>query len=676
MDHKLRPLRFLAGIITLSIAAIFTASPPATAVNYTITQISSGTNNFSPRINNKGQVVWYQSPCYGLDKVLMYDNRTIIQIASASNSSLISEPRINNNSQITYITHEGDSNYSIWLYNDSQSTKISDTINGYAAYDRADINDMGEIVWTAIINNSWKICYFNKGIVNYITLGGQFPSINNKSHIVIGKNDKTVYFYHDGITNEINDDAYNHINPDINDYDQIVWQTGWGGPPSHIYLYDKGNVTKISNNNYSNGDPGINSRGQVVWRCWDGTTSKIYLYENSAANPVFTGYDPAINDLGQIVFWNNGNIYLATPKTVDIPKPTATPPIETFPQPNKLFVDSGTFIKSNSSSFSPDSQQFLSDHQNAIQRFVSKFITSPDGAKNSANFWKNAFNILGNSLSVAAISADAKADTTKGIISLLSYVDKNLWFNILGMDKDYQIRSYVDILTNAKIPTNGYSFVFFGGSVFSGLYTGMFSLIADDPPDPNFTEVFQCPIAITAPFSFSGVSPDVNKTFGLYLGSSYNIYYYLLGLTTSINRYSSALAAGDAISAGLQFQAFVKYLTLYDASAIQTAAYLKQYKQAMINQGLPDLIYNKQDILNLQNQIRLNGLPTEVVTAFKNLGITDYQISELTQAALNYVPPDSVPGSLYSNLSSGVKLYHSASSWRPVNPAISSLLLQ
>ena len=95
----------------------------------------------------------------------------------------------------------------------------------------------------------------------------------------------------------------------------------------------------------------------------------------------------------------------------------------------------------------------------------------------------------------------------------------------------------------------------------------------------------------------------------------------------------------------------------------------------MSNQGFSDVSYNKQDILNLQNQIQLNGLPSEVITSFKNLGLTETQISDLTQAALNYVPPDSISGSLYSNLSNGVNLLHAASSWRPPNPALYLLLM-
>ena len=191
----------------------------------------------------------------------------------------------------------------------------------------------------------------------------------------------------------------------------------------------------------------------------------------------------------------------------------------------------------------------------------------------------------------------------------------------------------------------------------------------------QFTEVYQSPVASTAPLNFSQVAPEVNRLLGLELGSLYNTYYYMTGMITSINRYGSALAAGDTVSAGLQFEAFVKYLTLYDASAIQTATYVQQLKQNMTSQGFPDVSYNQQTVIDLQNQINLNGLPPEINDCFKVIGFTDSQISDLTQAMINYVPPDSLSGGLYSNLSTGTDLLHAASSWRPPNPALYLLLM-
>ena len=113
----------------------------------------------------------------------------------------------------------------------------------------------------------------------------------------------------------------------------------------------------------------------------------------------------------------------------------------------------------------------------------------------------------------------------------------------------------------------------------------------------------------------------------------------------------------------------------YDKTAIQHADLKRQLKQALVNQGVADTSYNKQNFLDLQNQIKQNGLPAEVITAFKSAGLTDQQIADLKQAAIDFVLPDSVPGTLFSNYSSGVDLLHKASSWRAPNPGLFLLLM-
>ena len=170
---------------------------------------------------------------------------------------------------------------------------------------------------------------------------------------------------------------------------------------------------------------------------------------------------------------------------------------------------------------------------------------------------------------------------------------------------------------------------------------------------------------------------EANALLGQALGNFYNTYYFMSGMTISINRYGSALTAGEPIYAGLQFEAFVKYLTMYDSSVIQTADCIKQLRDALIKRGLPDANYFKQEVLDLQNQISLNGLPSEVIDYFKSLGFTESQISDIRQAILDYTPPDNILKSLHANLSDGANLLLSASSVRPpFPPAIYLLLLE
>jgi probable HAF family extracellular repeat protein len=432
----------------------------------------------------------------------------------------------------------------------------------------------------------------------------------------------------------------------------------------------------------------INDNGQVVgysltnlqelhafvWTKEEGIHDLNNLTVNLPVGTVLQGaYD--INNLGQIVGQtSNGRAFLLTPQAINVPTPTAYPSIDKFSQAPDLWSNSLSFIKNNISSFSPDSQQFFNDNWKAFEKYLRKY-----GTKDRIRFWNyfchDMFQNLGTVLSWGAIAADFGVSKEAGIHSLLKHISKEIGFNILDLDNDSLLRAYVGVLTNAHVPTNPYSFVLTSGSLFSNLYALQFEQIADDPPDPNFTEVFQCPIAITAPFNLPEVSSDMNNLLGQHVGATYSTYYYMLGLTTSINRYSNALAAGDAASTALQFEAFVAYLTLYDQSLFQQVELKKQFKQALINQGVPDVSYNKQVMLDIQNEINQNGLPPEVITAFKNAGLTDQQIADLKQTAIDYVFPESLPGSVYSSLSKVTDLLLQSSSWVPPNPGVFMLLM-
>jgi hypothetical protein len=362
--------------------------------------------------------------------------------------------------------------------------------------------------------------------------------------------------------------------------------------------------------------------------------------------------------------------------------------LNAFPPPQNLFTDSASFIRNNGPLFSAPTQQYLNDNLSALDRFllnapVNNFLLHTL----SSPGWKNAFGVgeivsgaIGSVLSLSSIQSTAEKSISLAKLELSLWAGKTWLYQIL--ETDYGTRAAIDLAQILGFTAiTGFNPITFGlsinGIIYGDIVAGGFADLANDPPDPNFEEAYQSPVASTAPFNFPGLSTEINRLLGLQHGSLYNTCYYMTGITTSVNRYSSALAASDAVSAGLQFEAFVKYLTLYDASAIKTADYVKQVKQTLISQGLPDTSYNQQQVFDLQNQISLDGLGAEVIDYFKRLGLTDSQISDLTLAAINYVPPGTLSGSLYANLSNGADLLRAASSAprAPFLPAILSLLL-
>lgn len=411
-----------------------------------------------------------------------------------------------------------------------------------------------------------------------------------------------------------------------------------------------------------------------------------------------------INNKGYIVgnaVNTNAVPYLLSPDTVslNLPTPTAHPDITTLPTTDRLFTDSGIFIRNSIyqtpiPAWDKPTQDYLKGQLSPVESFLVKHTSGP-GWKFAFSFGEEFSKNLGTAFSLAslgpAIYKGAEAFTNNDLPLAKIYFDeatlnfgnwlgKQYIFNKFNSDYDAKLAlDSAQALASTGIGAitgtlNPYSVLLtWNGIIYGDFVAGQFAKLAEDPPDPNFKEVFQSSLSYTGPLNFSGVSPEMNILMGLELGSLYNTYYFMQGLTTSIDRYGSALAAGDALSAALQFEAFITYLNLYDSAAIQTADYLKQFRLALINQGIPDTFYDRQALLDLQNWIRLNGLSQEIIDYYRSIGLTDAEISTLLQAMLDFIPPESLSGSLYSTLSDGANLFLYESS-APV-PLPSTLLL-
>jgi len=222
--------------------------------NYTfeIANISA----FEPEINEEGSVIFTGKTNLS-DEIFLYSNDTLVQLTDDYYSDR--QPRINNVGETVWIKSKG--GYSdLFLYKNGNFTQLT-------SYDKASnptINDLGQIAWEGLVNNT---------------------NLTNASEIAI-------YFY-DGYndTYRISPDYIrDSYSPKINNRGQVVWYgtkgelnitSGELNTTHHgIFLYVDANngVTQLgglADNLY----PEINTNGVVTWYAKDieNLTSQIFL---------------------------------------------------------------------------------------------------------------------------------------------------------------------------------------------------------------------------------------------------------------------------------------------------------------------------------------------------------------------------------------------------------------
>jgi hypothetical protein len=143
-----------------------------------------------------------------------------------------------------------------------------------------------------------------------------------------------------------------------------------------------------------------------------------------------------------------------------------------------------------------------------------------------------------------------------------------------------------------------------------------------DPPDPNYT-VVAFPSVQTPPALPVAREPLSANTAGLMsqgLGLKVTIQAFLDALYVSVNRYTSALAAGDLTSAKAQRDVILKYedalVVLYQSDSNNSQDLVTSFKQ----DGLPNLVWSAQDATNVQSLIRANGLPSQLIAFLQERG--------------------------------------------------------
>jgi len=174
---------------------------------------------------------------------------------------------------------------------------------------------------------------------------------------------------------------------------------------------------------------------------------------------------------------------------------------------------------------------------------------------------------------------------------------------------------------------------------------------ANDPPNPNFTSLALPAITQPPTIAISGgpLSVSTVRLMNQNLASKAILNAYATSLTSSIERYSAALAAGDLANAALQRNAILAY---EDTSALlfqNDTGVTRLLMTSLQQDGFPDVQFATADVSALQNSVATNGLPSQMTQFLQQLGVTPNDILAIQNSFVN-TPAASLAGSLFSLL--------------------------
>ena len=354
------------------------------------------------------------------------------------------------------------------------------------------------------------------------------------------------------------------------------------------------------------------------------------------------------------------------------PTPTATPPLSSFPSVPQLFTNqAASFSTLFANQTSSNSQSWLTSSSivtnisaatNILSLSPPTGITTNNCAVSSVKqdlcTISTASNQLSTILGLASIPLDplsGVAFTAAGLLLSTSQGQQDLnQFSGLaggtGLLLDGASIAGSCILASGQGGFNLFSdagCILSIGSGFADVTSQVSSLlVALDPPDPNYTQVFvPQPITVT-PVALVGIPPSLRTASWASINAVDETTMWMNAVRVTVNRYSTAVANGDAASAGIQYMAFLNYFGLYLQAAGNASVDLTRLANLLTAQGL-----GTQEVTSQQIQRGLTFLETQgasspfINTFFTSLGFTPEQVQTMIYQAQAHPPspPSATP---------------------------------
>jgi hypothetical protein len=335
------------------------------------------------------------------------------------------------------------------------------------------------------------------------------------------------------------------------------------------------------------------------------------------------------------------------------PTPTSAPSISTFPNPSgNIYTSVNSFVANQGPNFSPTSvQTYLTGTAQAVDplrpsRLKTVFATASGALKG-----------IGTAASYASLFGTSPPGTTDVLGALLPFLNLSDR-NELIADTTLFSADAAAYLATGNYPLALVTFDLFWWTTVIPRQLDQF--VADDPIDPNYQEVV-IPDSVSPPSLPSTGNAQVDSLVLDAYMKKVGAACFLKAAITTYNRYSTAYSASDATSAGLQLQALLNFLHLYDQAMQAAAEDMKQLKLLLPQAGFGDRSADPSAIQSMQQTLDANGVPQDIAQFLSDHGFTADQIEAARKQFLG-VDPNAVSGTLFGGITDiSVTAFHGTS---------------
>jgi hypothetical protein len=175
--------------------------------------------------------------------------------------------------------------------------------------------------------------------------------------------------------------------------------------------------------------------------------------------------------------------------------------------------------------------------------------------------------------------------------------------------------------------------------------------LASDPSDPNFTTVAPPqPPAIDVQSAASGLTQAEADAFNAVATNASQALGLGRAIRTALDRAQGAADANNPALESLQLQAVTNYSMQLGAILSAEPALEMALGAALNSAGVSDVKVSQSNVLALEDDVSLSGLPDALSQALQRIGTTDAQIQAIT-TQLTTADASMVAGSLFATLS-------------------------